>query len=439
MPLPWGRTILLVLAVLALAGGIFILLGKLEGEPPEIDVNPKPSALGKNTSFTVSLEDRKSGLRDYVLSIKQGEKSFRIAREEFPSGVHKVSKEIEIQPQSLGLEDGPASLHLEVRDRSWFGGNPRILEAPVTVDTKPPVLTVESRFHYLNQGGAGMVVFNASEPLKSCGVKVGELWFKGYRGGPKNGWFVLFAIPHDAPPQVSIKLEAEDLAGNRTVTSFSHVLRTKKFRTDQIRLTEEFLQRVLPYFQHRDPGLTGEPIEVFLKVNRDVRAADEAKIKELCKNTTEEFLWSGAFLRMANSKPMAGFADRRSYIWRERIIDEQFHLGVDLASLAMSPVEAANRGRVIFTGELGIYGNTVILDHGCGLFSMYSHLSQISAQVGEILEKGQRLGVSGSTGLAGGDHLHFSIIVGGVFVNPVEWWDPHWIKDNVTEKLSLLK
>jgi murein DD-endopeptidase MepM/ murein hydrolase activator NlpD len=189
----------------------------------------------------------------------------------------------------------------------------------------------------------------------------------------------------------------------------------------------------------RDPSLRGEPGELFLRVNRDLRKANEATIQDLCRESAPSPLWSGAFLRMANAKPMAGFADRRSYILRDREIDQQTHLGVDLASLTMSPLEAANHGRVVFSGELGIYGKTVLLDHGYGLFSMYGHLSQISVKAGQQVRKGEIIGTSGDTGLAGGDHLHFSMLVGGVYVNPIEWWDSHWMADNVDGKLSLLK
>src|SRR5512137_1829141 len=104
-----------------------------------------------------------------------------------------------------------------------------------------------------------------------------------------------------------------------------------------------------------------------------------------------------------------------------------------------SPVPAANSGIVVSTGFIGIYGQTVILDHGFGLFSMYSHLSQIAVKAGDRVAKETILGNTGSTGLAGGDHLHFSMMVQDTFVDPIEWWDPHWIRDNVTSKLDGVK
>jgi murein DD-endopeptidase MepM/ murein hydrolase activator NlpD len=57
---------------------------------------------------------------------------------------------------------------------------------------------------------------------------------------------------------------------------------------------------------------------------------------------------------------------------------------------------------------------------------------------GQTVKKGETIGLTGDTGLAGGDHLHFSVLLQGIFVNPTEWWDQHWITDNVTKKLLLV-
>jgi murein DD-endopeptidase MepM/ murein hydrolase activator NlpD len=79
----------------------------------------------------------------------------------------------------------------------------------------------------------------------------------------------------------------------------------------------------------------------------------------------------------------------------------------------------------------------VIIDHGLGLQTLYGHLSQIDVKVGDTVSKGQAIGRTGTSGLAGGDHLHFDVLVSGQQVNPIEWWDPSWIKNSVTEKLAL--
>jgi murein DD-endopeptidase MepM/ murein hydrolase activator NlpD len=177
----------------------------------------------------------------------------------------------------------------------------------------------------------------------------------------------------------------------------------------------------------------------FLFINRDLRQANYEQIVAATGKTERAMLWKGPFIRLPNSAPRAGFADHRTYLYEGKEIDQQDHLGVDLASLARSPVPAANNGMVVFTGVIGIYGQTVIMDHGFGLFSMYSHLSQILVKTGDRVVKEAILGHTGSTGLAAGDHLHFSVLVQHLFVDPIEWWDLHWIQDNITLKLDSVK
>jgi murein DD-endopeptidase MepM/ murein hydrolase activator NlpD len=132
----------------------------------------------------------------------------------------------------------------------------------------------------------------------------------------------------------------------------------------------------------------------------------------------------------------ANFADARTYTYQNAVIDNAYHLGFDLSVTKHYPVEAANSGNVAFVGDLGIYGNTIILDHGLGLFTLYSHLSSIDVKVGDSIKKTQIIGKTGETGLAAGDHLHFGVYLHGVAVLPKEWWDEKWLRDNIYPKLE---
>ena len=167
-----------------------------------------------------------------------------------------------------------------------------------------------------------------------------------------------------------------------------------------------------------------------------MRAKTELRLREICRESTPKQLWEGSFLRLPNSAPLSGFADRRSYVLDGKVIDNQTHLGFDLASLRGSPVPSANAGKVVFAGPLGIYGDTVIVDHGLGVFTLYGHLSEVSVPVGTEVARGTPIGKTGETGLAGGDHLHFSVMIHGVHVDPVEWWDGHWIEDHVLRRVA---
>jgi murein DD-endopeptidase MepM/ murein hydrolase activator NlpD len=157
-------------------------------------------------------------------------------------------------------------------------------------------------------------------------------------------------------------------------------------------------------------------------------------LSDLRLKTEGRFLWSRPFRQLANTQVEAQFADHRRYLYRGAKVAEQDHLGFDLAATANVPVVAANDGKVAFADFLGIYGNCVVIDHGYALQSIYGHLNTIGVKAGDAVKQGQEIGRSGSTGLAGGDHLHFSMQVDGVQVNPTEWWDEHWIHDRVLLK-----
>jgi murein DD-endopeptidase MepM/ murein hydrolase activator NlpD len=171
-------------------------------------------------------------------------------------------------------------------------------------------------------------------------------------------------------------------------------------------------------------------------INSQLRKVNNKTLAGLRLRTEPKFLWTGAFLPMLDSTVESRFADTRTYTWQGKKVDEQVHLGFDLAKVAHSPIPASNDGRVIWAEDLGIYGNCIVIDHGFGLQSVYGHLSEFLVKKGDMVKKGQIIGKTGSTGLAGGDHLHFTMQVDGVQVNAVEWWDPHWVKDRVLSKMG---
>ncbi|MFN3534083.1 MAG: M23 family metallopeptidase, partial [Desulfatiglandales bacterium] len=308
------------------------------------------------------------------------------------------------------------------------------IEWEVEIDTTPPFVRAVTPYHYYSMGGTGVVVYQTAEDSTESGVRCGDQFYRGFRAKDRQGlWICFFPIPQEHTSKDRCQLYSKDRAGNETQTQFSYQIRPKKFRSDSITITEDFLKGIYPYFESIGIGNTqGQLVEWFKFINGKQREMDESKFSQMAKSTHEEALWEGVFLRMKDAAPMAGFGDRRSYKYGGQIIGDSVHKGVDLASLEHSPVEAANSGRVAFTGDLGIYGKTIILDHGQGIFSSYSHLSEIKVEVGQRISKGQVIGRTGKTGLAGGDHLHFGIMVQGVFVNPIEWWDPLWIREKIS-------
>ncbi|HUC98476.1 MAG TPA: M23 family metallopeptidase, partial [Candidatus Polarisedimenticolaceae bacterium] len=225
-------------------------------------------------------------------------------------------------------------------------------------------------------------------------------------------------------------------AGNARQMALAYTLKGVKYKKSTIPISEDFIQgKVAPLIN--DVGARqGSAKELFVKVNRDIRKENEEKIKAVTQKSAESMLWSGPFNQLTNSKVEANFADARTYVFKNETIDHAYHLGFDLSVTKKYPVEAANSGVVGFIGDLGIYGNTVILDHGLGLATLYSHLSSIDVKPGEQIKKAQILGKTGETGLAVGDHLHYGVYLNGIAVLPLEWWDEKWLRDNIYPKLQ---
>ncbi len=451
-----GNWLLRVAAVVCLglaAVVVWYVALKLEGEAPLVQWDvPSPLHLGQTAELPLTVADPKSGVRRLHVVLNKDGKDLVLADVTFPTsgvlGLEKMQKDsarIKIDPAAMGLADGKAMLRISLWDhswRNWWHGNMTELQTEVIIDTRPPVIENLIPQNYVNQGGAGLAIYRLSEPCPTSGVRVGNHFFPGYSGyyADKAIHIAFLGMSHLQGTAAEIMLEAKDAAGNGNRVRWPYQFRKKAFKKDALQVSDSFINQILPEFHALLPAKPNSTLkDKFLFINRDLRQANYERIVAATGKTESAMLWKGPFSRLPNSAPRAGFADHRTYLYEGREIDQQDHLGVDLASLARSPVPAANSGAVVYTGFAGIYGQTVILDHGFGLFSMYSHLSQIAVKAGERVAKEAILGHTGSTGLAAGDHLHFSILVQHMFVDPIEWWDPHWIQDNITLKLDSVK
>ena len=442
--------ILIPLLVILILFAWFLMV-IFESEAPLLTLEPLPEYLSKKQSFVIKSSDMKRGLKALKVSYTHGGTEQTVLDVKFPfegilngKGTHNYQKEFIIDPQALHLTQGTIEINVQAWDysrKNGGDGNITVIKRTLIVDTIPPTARPLSQMHNINQGGTGLVVYQASSDTIESGVYVNDVFFKGFPAGddPKKGDYVAyFAIPYDITTNPTISLWAKDKAGNTVTSAFTCLVKRVQFRSDDMNVTDSFLKKVLPYFSDEiDPKASD--IDNYLKINTDLRKKNNAVFYDLMKDVSADKLWAGSWLRLKNSAPMANYADHRKYLYNGKLMDEEDHLGCDLASLANSPVDAENSGKILFAERNGIYGNAVVIDHGQGIASVYGHLSDISVTKGQLVKKGDIIGHTGQTGLAGGDHLHVSILVHGVFVNPKEWWDDHWIQDNITSKLDLLK
>ncbi len=443
----WWLTGLAGIIVVILVSSI--LLRRLEGDRPAVVLKNFSDSVGVSYRFSGLVTDMKSGIRKIWIGIIKDGKEIGLYKKDFPSKgllkggeVYTDSFKVFIEPKKLGISDGKAVLRMVARDYSWRGwghGNQTYLEKNIIIDTKPPYVEILSRAHNISRGGSGLVVYKLSEDCAKSGVFVGDGFFPGHAGYFKDQsiYMAFIALQYNQGPGTSLFLEAVDHAGNSTRARFPYYIKKRKFKKDTIRISERFLNWKMPELIAGIVDTSGDTmIEKFLKVNRMLRKVNSRKAFDFGKKSEPVLHWKGKFSRLPGSATKATFADHRTYKYKGQVVDHQVHLGVDLASIANSPVQASNNGKVIFAGSLGIYGQTILIDHGFGLLSMYSHLNSMTVQPGQVVSKGAKIGNTGLTGLAGGDHLHFSIIVHDIFVNPIEWWDASWIKNNITDKIE---
>lgn len=440
----------LVKGAFVLLGALVVLVGavwwfKLEPGPPRVDFAQMPDPIGRTvTGDLVVRAAGRPGLRYAEVRLVANGQAITLHREEFPSSPSIREQRIALSSDlsATGAVEGPAKLEVVAGTYAWhlFGGEREtVASRDVTIDTTPPRVDVLTTQNNMRLGGAALALFRVSPDATDISVKVEQYSFPAVRGyfSDPSIVMVLFAVPQDLTAQARPVLRAVDAAGNATEVSVPVSIKNRQFPERQLQIDDAFLQRKVPEILSKvGKPVPADLVQGYLVVNREVRKESEDRLDAITAHTADVPLWTGVFRRQTNAAPMSAFADRRSYVYKGETIDKQTHLGYDLASLKRAPVEATQAGVVLFAGYLGIYGDTVVIDHGLGISSLYGHLSSIGVKEGQHVAAGEIIGQTGETGLAGGDHLHFSILVRGVQVDPVEWWDPKWMREHLSDQLA---
>jgi murein DD-endopeptidase MepM/ murein hydrolase activator NlpD len=446
--------LLLVVIAAVVAGGAWWWAGR--GEGPQIEIRQPQQLIGQATPLDLVVTAPGGAFSRIDVTIEQNGQTFPVySLAQLGGGATSpdASDRMFIVRQ-IGVRDvpelkaGPARITVRAARPVLYGL--RSLETSASRDVEvrlePPRVAVLSTFHFVNHGGAEFVVYRATPADVESGIQVGN---ERYPGFPASG----AGIPGDASTKVAffallpeqdlnspVAVYARDAAGNEATTPLEHRAFPKPFAQSRINIDDRFLERVVPAIAATTPEmpLSTTPenrVTSFLQINGELRRRNAQTIAALAAKTSPQMLWKEAFQPLGNASVEARFADNRTYVYQGREIDRQVHLGFDLAVTERVAVVSAQRGTVVYADDLGIYGNCVIVDHGLGVQSLYAHLSSMDVKEGATVEKGQTLGRSGMTGLAGGDHLHFTMLLHGRAVNPVEWWDPKWMQDRVFRKV----
>jgi murein DD-endopeptidase MepM/ murein hydrolase activator NlpD len=426
-----NRLVAALVAVFILIVGIFLL----SGSRVDLKLSQPVQAIGESTNFKIQANGA-HGIKAITASISQNGQTRRVfednAKSKDPARAVQFSAG---RKQADFLKEGPAKLIIEAKSNDLRGRTSR-LEQDLRVVLRPPTIVPDGRQHYINQGGAELVTLDLGGSWSDAGVRAGQYSagtfpMPGEPDGSSHR-FSLFPFPWDLSPNTIPVAYARNDAGTEVTGTFWVKVFPKRFRESTITLSDKNMGKVVGEL---DPSGSGSLVERFVRLNRQTRQQNSQQIYNLRTNTEKKILWSGPFVPFKGTRE-SFFADKRSYVYNGRKVDEQVHLGYDLAQTQSSPVNAANSGRVIYADRMGLYGNCVIIDHGYSLESLYGHLSKILVKVGDSVRKEQQIGVSGATGMAFGEHVHFSMMIAGIQVDPKEWWDEHWIHDRILSKIG---
>ena len=410
---------------------------------PSVAVSPPVKQVGIGTPVTAAIT-APHGVRRVTAWIEQNGARYPLYEESAPSrrflwSRHQPPRSVTFEAgknKAPNLKEGKARLVVEAVSNDLRGSS-NSAAADVDVILTPPRVIPDDLQHYINQGGMELATFAASGSYTESGVKVGNYTYRSFPlpGKGPGQRFAMFGYPWDLPADATPLVYARNAAGTEATGHFWFKLFPKKFRVRDFPIDDALMEKLVTSVDPTGQLATGpDLLSRFLKINGEMRRKNNQQMAELRFKTEEKILWDGPFIHYG--KEEADFADVRNYIYHGKKVDQQVHLGFDLSDVQNAPVNAANDGRVVWASDLGIYGNCIVLDHGYSLQSIYGHLRQIDVKVGDMVKKGQKMGIAGQTGLAGGVHVHFSMQIDGVQTNPREWWDEHWIRDRILSKLA---
>jgi hypothetical protein len=431
-----------ILGVVVLAIAVVIALFVMSNATV-VRIDPAPSTIGLSTPVAVKVENP-HGVRRVSARVEQNGQEYPLFEQSWPARRLFFWRGAQA-PQTLSFEagknkapklvEGKARIVVEAVSND-LAGRTAVASIDVNVVTVPPRVTADDVQHYINQGGMELALLTPSGGWSEAGVKVGKYTFRSFPlPGQPGQRFAMFAFPWDLDAETIPSVYARNQGGAEAVARFWFKLFPKKFRTRDLEITDAFLDKVVNQIDPTGQLAPGpDLLSRFLKINGEMRRKNNQALADLRLKTEEKILWDGPFLHWG--KEESYFADVRNYLYQGKKVDQQVHLGYDLSDTMNAPVKNANDGKVVYASDLGIYGNCVVVDHGYALQSIYGHMNRIDVKVGDAVKKGQSLGVAGATGLAGGVHVHFSMQIDGVQVNPREWWDEHWIRDRILSKLG---
>lgn len=428
----------------------------LEETAPTIEWHEEPRGLGAEpVKLTLTASDSDSGLDEVVVRISQQNQSKELTRKKFSAmGITSDTIEVTVSPKELKFREGNAELQVLAFDKSLWNNGTKISKI-VEVNFMRPQIEVVTPQQNGVLGGSELVFYRVRGKVPdSHGVlSQGTL----YPGFSATGWdesfdergrlyVAFYPIPSSFKTDSdTMTLIARDNLGNATSSPFNYRVRMRRWSAFRVNLSEEraaqIKESMLAYAQHEKISVRqqGNPAADIRSLIKTISMSDEGFIATALSDPTPRRLWQGPFVPPVPSAPNNSAGDIRTISLLDTDIARGASSGVRFPVSRRTPVVASNNGKVAFIGELGLLGNTVIIDHGMGLSTIYGHLSDVSVQRGTTVQKQQAIGSTGTTGFAQGEEVYYEVRLHGVSVSPNEWWDETWVTDHIENKVNFVK
>jgi murein DD-endopeptidase MepM/ murein hydrolase activator NlpD len=437
-----GKKIIVLAVLLAafIGAGYVYTAPEFEREVPTVQ-SPKSLFWNRKDPLKIKLSDNRA-LKSYQLILNDGQQSIIVGQGKFDATTAEQTLLVKY-PKSKVLNTKAKHLKLTVlvTDSSLWNfsqGNTAQEEIKINIDYKRPNVNVLSNSYSITQGGAALVVFQVEdENLDTLHIEAAGNSFKVQPYKQKGYYASLIAWPFNKK-DFSAKIIATDLANNKRVIEIPYYTKRHKYRVSWIKAKDKFIDGKITDLasSHPDYATIDGRLDKLRAINETMRLKNEERIHTLAKELSTDTLeaWKiSRFYPLKNSKRVASFGAERHYYYQKKSneVSHSYHVGYDLASTKMASIKTSNAGKVVYASENGIYGNMPMIDHGLGLYTLYGHCSQLLVAEGDEVNAGDVIAKTGASGLALGDHLHFGMLVQGIEVRPVEWFDKGWIRKNI--------
>ena len=384
-----------------------------------------------------------NGITPLALDLKTGE-SYELAvilpdKKEMPLK-KKITKDFENQDHytyylpDTSVLDSITNFNLKIINtkKSW---PLKTSKTKITKKTSPPKLSLISVSESVEHGGAGLVVVESEEYKDLTTLAFfdeNKIPFYPQTFQRDGFYTILFSWYTDhSTAWTNQYVLAMDNAGNTNTLILSDVKpKIRKYRQSTITLPNDYAQqkaKELALSTEEAKALEGDITAINKALTTPERTFERWKttrttFKENAKHIIKTpIVFSEPSLPMSNAIFTATYGDQRKYYYKKKQVRTSVHRGLDYASYKNTPLYALLDGTIIYADWYGGNGKTVIIDHGLNTYSLYAHNSEILVNEGQKVKAGTQISISGTTGQSTGDHLHLSIFIQGMFVEPKEW------------------